>query len=348
MFPSLCSWSSFERSRAPDLSGYHHHSSDLNIDSVVHTPKKPSLKSVPLPGTPLLTGNAPMATYFPTDERSGTSSRASERPSPGHGPYSPHTITQTPKGPLKGILKKSGQSSNPPPNPTPLGQDDYRLESGSHPTQEGDHHSDQNLDPAGRGPTRRGSSGGHTQTNDEERFSSSKGAQRSMWRSTSSPIESYSFRVPMKPEAIALSWPLTKPNQRRTNTTIRFDVAEDPTQDNTVTISNGVYTTYMPKEMLRIPASTHCTLTEMRIYLNSEELKCWPINVQRNDGICCLDVFEAIYHTLHFPLTDEDEELIDKVHVRRRPGLRRVNLLRGRRIFRGLIQSDQNWIAMMC
>ncbi|KAJ3793265.1 hypothetical protein GGU11DRAFT_418348 [Lentinula aff. detonsa] len=154
-------------------------------------------------------------------------------------------------------------------------------------------------------------------------------------------------RVPMKPEAIALSWPLTKPNKRRTNT-IRFDVAEDPTQDNTITISNGVYTTYLPKQMLRIPASTHCTLTEMRIYLNSEELKCWPINVQRNDGICCLDVFEAIYHTLHFPLTDEDDELIDKVNVRRRPDLRRVNLLRGRRIFRGLIQSDQNWIAMMC
>ncbi|KAJ3999841.1 hypothetical protein F5050DRAFT_1735088 [Lentinula boryana] len=345
MFPSLCSWSSFERSRAPDLSGCHHHSSDLIIDSVVHTPKKPSLKSVPLPGTPLLTENAPMPTYFSIDEHSG---RSSERPSPGHGSYSPHTITQTPKRPLKGILKKSGQSSNPLPNPTPLGQEEYRLESGSHSTQEGDHHSNQNVSPAGRGPTRRGSYGGHTQTENEEKGSSSEaGARRTIWRSATSSIESYTIRVPMKPEAIALSWPLTKPNQRRTNT-IRFDVAEDPTQDNTITISNGVYTTYMPKEMLRIPASTHCTLTEMRIYLNSEEFKCWPINVQRNDGICCLDVFEAIYHTLHFPLTDEDDQLIDEVNVRRRPGLRRVNLLRGRRIFRGLIQSDQNWIAMMC
>ncbi|KAJ3793266.1 hypothetical protein GGU11DRAFT_418320 [Lentinula aff. detonsa] len=192
MFPSLCSWSSFERSRAPDLSGYHHHSSDLIVDSVVHTPRKPSLKSVPLPGTPLLTENAPMPTYFPTDEPSGRSSRASERPPASHGSYSPHTITQTPNGPLKGILKKSGQSSNPLPNPTPLGQEEYRLESGSHSTQEGHHYSNQNVSPARRGPTRRGSSGGHTQTENEERGSSSgAGARREFWRSATSPIDSY-------------------------------------------------------------------------------------------------------------------------------------------------------------
>ncbi|KAJ3923398.1 hypothetical protein F5877DRAFT_63353 [Lentinula edodes] len=119
------------------------------------------------------------------------------------------------------------------------------------------------------------------------------------------------IKVPMKPEAIALAWPLMEPNttsprkQRRAK--ICFDVAFDPRKDNNVMVLEGAYRMdSIPYQTIRLPASTHCTLTEMCIFLDMEEFNHWPINVMRKDGIRCLDVLEAIHKMLQRPLTDGD------------------------------------------
>ncbi|KAJ3857658.1 hypothetical protein EV368DRAFT_29853, partial [Lentinula lateritia] len=156
-------------------------------------------------------------------------------------------------------------------------------------------------------------------------------------------------KVPMKPEAIALTWPLMEPNttsprkQRRAK--ICFDVAFDPRKDNSVVVLEAYRMDSIPHETIRLPASTHCTLTEMCIFLDMEEFNHWPINVMRKDGIRCLDVLEAIHKMLQRPLTDGDVRTFGLAAAQR--GMRRVDLLGGRRFFRGLSQSGKNWTLHM-
>ncbi|KIK60388.1 hypothetical protein GYMLUDRAFT_605882 [Collybiopsis luxurians FD-317 M1] len=136
--------------------------------------------------------------------------------------------------------------------------------------------------------------------------------------------------VPMKAEAIALSWPLTETsrNSRKQRINICFDVAFDPRK------SRGVTTT------------------------------CVDALHAHRDGIRCLDVFEAVYKTLQHRLTDEDFRTFGEARIQRcysfclqrcvdspglseynkQTGMRRVDLLRGRRFFRGLVQSGDDWV----
>ena len=176
----------------------------------------------------------------------------------------------------------------------------------------------------------------------------------------------------MKAEAIALSWPLTEPNRnsRRQRMSICFDVAFDPRKPKgvTVPVSNDVaHRMDMPYDDIRLQASTHCILTEMRLTLDQEEFKCWPIKVKRKEGVRCLDVFEAIYKTLQHRLTDEDVRTFGEARIQRcyrfcvqrcidspglsdynkQYGMRRVDLLRGRRFFRGIVQSGDDWILRL-
>ncbi|KAF5388727.1 hypothetical protein D9757_004801 [Collybiopsis confluens] len=178
--------------------------------------------------------------------------------------------------------------------------------------------------------------------------------------------------VPMKAEAIALNWPLTEPSRhsRKQRMSICFDVAFDPRKPKgvTVPISTDVgHRMDMPYDAIRLPASTHCTLTEMRFTLDQEEFKCWPIKVKRKEGVRCLDVFEAIYKTLQHRLTDEDVRTFGEARIQRcysfclqrcidspglpdynkQYGMRRVDLLRGRRFFRGIVQSGDDWILCL-
>ncbi|KAJ3936958.1 MAG: hypothetical protein NXY57DRAFT_33085 [Lentinula lateritia] len=158
------------------------------------------------------------------------------------------------------------------------------------------------------------------------------------------------IKVPMKPEAIALTWPLMEPNttspRKQGRAKICFDVAFDPRKDNNVVVLEGAFRMdSIPYETIRLPASTHCTLTEMSIFLDMEEFNRWPINVMRKDGIRCLDVLEAIHKMLQRPLTDGDVRTFGLAAAQR--GMRRVDLLGGRRFFRGLSQSGENWTLHM-
>lgn len=158
--------------------------------------------------------------------------------------------------------------------------------------------------------------------------------------------------VPMKAEAIALSWPLTEPsrNVRKQRMSICFDVAFDPRKSRGVTVpisTDVAHRMDMSYDAIRLPASTHCTLTEMRLTLDQEEFKCWPIKVKRKEGIRCLDVFEAIYKTLQHRLTDEDVRTFGLSDYNKQYGMRRVDLLRGRRFFRGIVQSGDDWILRL-
>jgi len=159
----------------------------------------------------------------------------------------------------------------------------------------------------------------------------------------------------MKAEAIALSWPLTPPNRssprkQKLQKSVFFDIAFDPRKSRGVTVPIApdlAHRMDMPADMIRTPASTHCTLTEMRITLDQEEFERWTIKVKRKEGIRCLDVFEAIYKTLQHRLTDEDVRAFGLPDYNKLRGMRRVDLLRGRRFFRGLKQSGDDWILLL-
>ncbi|KAF8895558.1 hypothetical protein BD779DRAFT_1609069 [Infundibulicybe gibba] len=98
-----------------------------------------------------------------------------------------------------------------------------------------------------------------------------------------------------------------------------------------------------------------------------DRLPQWPVVVQRSKGIRCIDVFRAIYDTFHPVLTRSELERIGDAYIERcqpafqqrcadspglplynqQRGMRRVDLLRGRRIFKGLTRSTQpgaDWI----
>jgi len=163
------------------------------------------------------------------------------------------------------------------------------------------------------------------------------------------------LKVPMKAEAIALNWPLTEPNRtsprkQRLQRSVFFDLAFDPRKSRGVTIPIApdlAHRVDMPPDMIRLPASTHCTLTEMRISLDREEFKRWPIKVKRKEGVRCLDIFEAIYKTLQHRLTDEDIRAFGLSDYNKQRGMRRVDLLRGRRFFRGIKQSGDEWTLLL-
>ncbi|KAJ3711688.1 hypothetical protein C8R42DRAFT_332194 [Lentinula raphanica] len=154
-------------------------------------------------------------------------------------------------------------------------------------------------------------------------------------------------RVPMKDEAIALNWPLVNPapSMKPKSNAIQWDIADDPRQYGTVKLwYRSAFVGYAATEMLVVPASTHVRLTEMRILLDQQDFKCWPIDIKRENGITCLDVLVAIYLTLQRPLMGE--EVQNALHWR--PGImKRVNLLSARRLFHGLIQDGDTWTALL-
>jgi len=161
--------------------------------------------------------------------------------------------------------------------------------------------------------------------------------------------------VPMKPEAVALSWPLTEPNRTSARkqlqrSSICFDIAFDPRKSRGVTVQafpDVAHRVDIPSDTIRLPASTHCALTEMQIFLDVEDFRRWPIKVKRKSGIRCLDVFDAIYETFQRTLKPEDVRAFGLPEYNRQHGMRRVDLLRGRRFFRGIVQSGEDWTLLL-
>lgn len=113
----------------------------------------------------------------------------------------------------------------------------------------------------------------------------------------------------------------------------------------------------MPEADRKLPVSTHCTITEMTIQCP----KIGKITVRRSKGIRVIDIFCAIYNAYHekirpgdFP-KDQAARYIPHFYKRcddcanpaeeQEVGWRRVDLLRGKRIFDGLSRSstDPDW-----
>ncbi|RDB14915.1 hypothetical protein Hypma_016439 [Hypsizygus marmoreus] len=178
-------------------------------------------------------------------------------------------------------------------------------------------------------------------------------------------------KAPQKEEAIALSWPLvafrkrlllhTERGQPRTPA-LFFDVAFNPVEVDPIGIRvlDGPYSRRpLTEEERNVPVSNHCEVYKMIIVC--EKLEAWPINIERADGIRCIDVFKAIYDTYAVPLTRgerakfEDDTIQKcipafKQRCKDTPGLTlyneerglcRVDLLRTKRIFRCL-ERDAN------
>ncbi|KAF7364701.1 Metallo-beta-lactamase protein [Mycena venus] len=161
---------------------------------------------------------------------------------------------------------------------------------------------------------------------------------------------------PLKEESIALSWPLVKFLARKNSRSplLYFDAGFDPRLPINLRDNKSGQMSSMSDGDRKLPASTHCTLTEMVIQCP----KIGKITVKRSRGIRCIDVFSAVYDAYHEPvrsgeLPEDMGRYLRHFHKRcedcprpaeeQRAGLRRVDLLRGKRIFDGLSRSGADW-----
>jgi hypothetical protein len=118
----------------------------------------------------------------------------------------------------------------------------------------------------------------------------------------------------------------------------------------------------LTREEETMGVSTNARMLHMTIV--NRKLEKWPIHIVTQRGIRVIDVFRAIYDTYSQPLThgelkDFGAEYIDRCkraflqrchdspefdHIEERRGMLRIDLMRGRRIFKGLIPvSGQPW-----
>jgi len=162
--------------------------------------------------------------------------------------------------------------------------------------------------------------------------------------------------APLKEEVISLSWPLVQYTVRRRsrNTLLYFDARFDPRDPRNLLDNRSGEMAPMSEADRNLPASTHCTLTEMIIRCP----QIGKITVTRSKGVRCIDVFSAIYDAYHKRLrSDEMPQDIERYtrHFEKRcedssrpaaermAGMRRVDLLSRHRIFDGLSQEGTDW-----
>lgn len=141
---------------------------------------------------------------------------------------------------------------------------------------------------------------------------------------------------------------------------LRFDITLPITH---ICFTTSTYPQPLRKADLDKPAASE-PLEEMVI--QCEHLPAWFVQIKRRDGICCRDVFEAIFKTYHEVLTEVErcaipEEQLSRVKAafrarcaespglyeyEKKMGFRRVDLLKGKTLFLGLIRPkpDSNWI----
>ncbi|KAJ7364810.1 hypothetical protein DFH08DRAFT_840036 [Mycena albidolilacea] len=164
---------------------------------------------------------------------------------------------------------------------------------------------------------------------------------------------------PLKEESIALSWPLVQFSGRRrlSQPLLHFDVGFNPRDPSNLKDDRSGWMAPMPEADRKLPVSTHCTITEMTIQCP----KIGKITVRRSKGVRIIDVFIAVYDAYHekirpgdFP-KDQAARYIPHFYKRcddcanpaeeQEVGWRRVDLLRGKRIFDGLSRSstDPDW-----
>lgn len=165
--------------------------------------------------------------------------------------------------------------------------------------------------------------------------------------------------VPLKDEAIALSWPLVDFETRRhaRSPALFFDAGFDPRLPGfeiQVMRYGDMSRSVIAREEEKMLVSPHAFMTEM--VLINENLAQWPVVVHNSRGVRCVDVFRAIYDTYSIVLTRAEivnwgQDYIDRCQkafeqrckdgpqlppVTKARGLCRIDLLRGEKIFKGI------------
>lgn len=187
------------------------------------------------------------------------------------------------------------------------------------------------------------------------------------------PLDKYSVmthvvREVQKEEAIALSWPLTTgiSSGRKRYPLVYFDIWFNPRYDPSAvkTYRHGHFQDLSEGDC-NMSVSSHCVLQEMDITCPIMQTS-FIIRVRRSDGIRCIDIFQEIFDAYNHRLSKEERQLLaseiddrcamafkqrcrDAPHlppVNERQGMRRVDLLRGKRIFNGLTRDplSQTWV----
>jgi hypothetical protein len=176
--------------------------------------------------------------------------------------------------------------------------------------------------------------------------------------------------VAMKGEAIALSWPLVDFQSRKAKgmPLVYFDAGFNPrNEDLAVRVWRDKWFGPITRKEETIPVSPHTVLTEMTIECIPprgfpEHFILWPIHVRRSDGLRCIDIFRAIFEVYNELLTEKEKVRIGSAYLQwcekafkkrcedspgltlynESCGMRRVDMLRGRRIFKSLSQDSTN------
>ncbi|KAH9949812.1 hypothetical protein B0H21DRAFT_67595 [Amylocystis lapponica] len=183
------------------------------------------------------------------------------------------------------------------------------------------------------------------------------GSSRGTERCASTPPEKPPLKGILKhvppPPPVTLHWQLLPYDPRQSKKKIFFDVAYEVhfIRDHTTTPPVSLNRSEMEKPAAAVP------LTEMTI--RCPQLRHWDVHVTRASGVRCVDVYRAIYETFHHTLSPVErewylpkdaaglarcEENFQKrcrtspglSEFERRQGMRRVDLLEGRRVFMGL------------
>ncbi|KAJ2917024.1 hypothetical protein MD484_g3428, partial [Candolleomyces efflorescens] len=172
-------------------------------------------------------------------------------------------------------------------------------------------------------------------------------------------MKAYIKEVPLKDEAIALSWPLVDLETRRhaRYPALFFDAGFDPRTPGyeiQVVRYGETSRSLIAREEETLLVSPHAFMTEMTLI--NERLSQWPVVVHNPKGIRCVDVFRAIYKTYSIVLTKSElmhwgQGYIDRCQrafeqrcqdgpqlppVTKAKGLCRIDLLKGEKIFKGI------------
>jgi hypothetical protein len=155
-----------------------------------------------------------------------------------------------------------------------------------------------------------------------------------------------------------LSWPLVEYSKRRhgAEPLVYFDAGFNPryAKYEVSAKRNGQMTPLSPEERNMLVSNN--TLFQ-QIIITNKTLELWPIVIHPTHRIRVIDVFRAIYDTYAVPLTKDELARIgpdyiqrceraffqrckdspESTHFLERQGMTRIDLLRGRRIFKGLV-----------
>jgi hypothetical protein len=164
---------------------------------------------------------------------------------------------------------------------------------------------------------------------------------------------------PQSPTHVDLSWPLVDYEQRRSKgqPLITFDAGFNPR------LEKYAVRVFRPGDYVSSPLSRQESVMQLSetafvnwIVITCDKLPLWPIQLKHSTNLRVVDIFRAIYDTYAQPLTQEElvyfgretiarcaaafkqrcEDGPELACVAERRGMLRIDLLRGRRIFKGL------------